>query len=69
VVSDFSYVYMLQSEQLIDAHYVGLTNDLKARLRNHNAGRVPYTANLRPWRIKTAVAFTDRSRAQILSDT
>ena len=28
-----------------------------------NAGEVAHTSKFRPWRIKTAVAFTDRQRA------
>jgi putative endonuclease len=59
----FCYVYMLESEVKPGSHYVGLTDDLKVRLSDHNAGRVPHTSSLRPWRIKTAVAFTDRKRA------
>lgn len=62
-MNEFSYVYMLQSQLRPDAHYVGLTDDLKCRLSDHNAGRVSHSSKLRPWRIKTAVAFTDRSRA------
>ena len=59
----FTYVYILQSEHNPDRFYVGVTEDLRARLKRHNAGEVPHTAEFRPWRIKTAVAFTDRSRA------
>jgi putative endonuclease len=59
----FSYVYMLQSDFQPDTHYVGLTDDLKSRLREHNAGRVRHTAERRPWHIRPAVAFTDRTRA------
>ncbi len=62
-LSAFSYVYMLQPEIVAKAHYVGLTDDLGSRLAEHNAGRVSHTSKLRPWRIKTAVAFTNRSRA------
>jgi predicted GIY-YIG superfamily endonuclease len=59
----FCYVYILQSIQVPEHFYVGLTEDLHHRLARHNAGEVPHTAKLRPWRIKTAVAFTDRARA------
>lgn len=54
---------MLVSDVRADAHYVGLTDNLKSRLSDHNAGRVSHTSKLRPWRIKTTVAFTDRQRA------
>ncbi len=59
----FHYVYMLESLAEPARHYVGLTHDLYARLRLHTGGSVPSSANARPWRIKTAVAFTDGFRA------
>ena len=59
----FCYVYILQSEANPDRFYVGLTDDLRDRLRRHNAGEVPHTRKFRPWRIKTAVAFTHREQA------
>jgi predicted GIY-YIG superfamily endonuclease len=40
-----------------------LTEDLHARLAKKNAGEVPHTSKFRPWRIKTAIAFTDPGRA------
>ena len=60
---EFSYVYILRSELETDHFYVGLTDDLRDRLRRHNAGEVPHTSQFRPWCIKTAVAFRDRARA------
>ena len=60
---EFSYVYILQSQPEPEHFYVGLTDDLRDRLRRHNAGEVAHTSKFRPWRIKTAVAFTDRQRA------
>ena len=59
----FHYVYMLESLAAPECHYVGLTNDLGTRLEHHNSGNVPSTSNARPWRIRTAVAFTDFHRA------
>lgn len=59
----FSYVYMLQSQAVPERYYTGFTEDLGARLKRHNTGQVPHTSKFRPWRIKTAVAFTDQSRA------
>jgi predicted GIY-YIG superfamily endonuclease len=60
----FSYVYILQSIQMPKRFYVGMTEELKRRLIRHNAGEVPHTSKFRPWRIKTAIAFTEKSRAQ-----
>jgi predicted GIY-YIG superfamily endonuclease len=59
----FFYVYILQSEPDPDRFYTGLTADLESRLKKHNAGEVPHTAKFKPWRIKTAIAFTERERA------
>jgi len=59
----FHYVYILRSEVGGEHFYVGRTQDLKARLLKHNEGGVPHTAKHRPWRIKTAIAFTDEDRA------
>jgi putative endonuclease len=58
----FSYIYILQSLTDDERFYTGLTDDLKDRLRRHNAGEVSHTTKHRPWRIKTAVAFADRER-------
>jgi putative endonuclease len=41
-----------------------ITTNLHLRLKFHNAGSVPATRALRPWRIKTAIAFTDETRAR-----
>ena len=60
---DFSYVYILQSQSDVKRFYTGLTDDLKDRLRRHNAGEVAHTSKFRPWRVKTAIAFTDRNQA------
>ncbi len=59
----FFCVYTLESITVPGRFYVGFTEDLGDRLQKHNEGGVPHTAKSRPWRIKTAVAFTDRDQA------
>lgn len=59
----FHYVYILESVANPEHFYIGLTEDLQARLRIHNAGEVSHTSKFKPWAIKTAIAFRDRSRA------
>ncbi len=59
----FHYVYMLQSTAPPGHWYVGLTEDIESRLKVHNAGRVPHTSKFRPWRIETAIAFHNKSKA------
>jgi predicted GIY-YIG superfamily endonuclease len=60
---NFFYVYILQSQRDPEHFYIGFTEDLQSRLKAHNSGNVPHTTKFRPWRIKTAVAFTTRERA------
>jgi predicted GIY-YIG superfamily endonuclease len=57
------YVYILQSLQQPGRYYVGVTADLRSRLRKHNGGDVPHTSKYLPWAIKTYVAFSDRNQA------
>ena len=59
----YTYVYILQSERDPSRHYTGMTGDLRSRLQKHNRGEVPHTSKYRPWVIRTATAFRDRSRA------
>ena len=61
--SKFTYVYILVSEHSESRHYVGITSDLKSRLKKHNEGGCPHTAKFKPWRIETAIAFTDKQKA------
>ena len=56
------YVYILESHDS-EHFYVGITDDLPARLAKHNAGEVPHTSKYKPWRLKTYVAFSDEKQA------
>jgi predicted GIY-YIG superfamily endonuclease len=38
------YVYLLESISHPDQDYVGLTDDLRARMKKHNAGESPHTS-------------------------
>jgi putative endonuclease len=59
----FYYVYILQSEKEPHRHYTGFTKNLSLRLKSHNSGLCRHTSKFRPWRIKTAIAFSDRRKA------
>jgi len=56
------YVYILQSTDF-EHFYVGMTDDLRARLVKHNAGEVPHTSKYVPWQVKTYIAFRDETQA------
>ena len=62
-MSNFHYVYILVDEATGTHFYIGCTEDLKSRLEKHNKGDVPHTSKYKPWRIKNAIAFTDREKA------
>jgi putative endonuclease len=55
----FYYVYILRSDSTPDRHYIGFTTNLEKRLASHNSGQCHSTQKHRPWRIRTAIAFTD----------
>jgi putative endonuclease len=57
------YVYLLESLSDPAQNYAGLTDDLRKRLRTHNAGGSPHTAKFKPWRLVTYIAFSDRKKA------
>jgi len=62
-MKNFYYVYLLISQIGSSRHYTGITENLKARIKAHNAGHVPHTAKYRPWTIETAIAFRCREKA------
>ena len=57
------YVYVLQADNAPERFYTGLTDDLRARVQNHNGGRVRYTVKWKPWHLKAYIAFNKRTRA------
>jgi predicted GIY-YIG superfamily endonuclease len=58
-----TYVYILQCIEEPSRYYVGATEDLRARLKAHNSGRVPHTSKFKRWQVNTYLAFSDRDRA------
>ena len=46
------------------AIYIGWTNDLRQRLKEHNWGMSPHTANHRPWELSWYGAFSSESAAR-----
>jgi len=58
------YVYLIQSQTSPDQRYVGFTQDLKARLKAHNAGESKHTSKFSNWELVTYHAFKDKAKAQ-----
>ncbi|HED37184.1 MAG TPA: GIY-YIG nuclease family protein [Ignavibacteria bacterium] len=57
-----NFVYVLKSQQ-DGKRYIGLTNNLEKRLRQHNSGKVKSTKNRRPFSLVYYEEFEDRSEA------
>ena len=57
------YVYILRSTTHPNETYVGLTDDLRARLAAHNEGRARHTAKFKPWTLVTYLGFSDQAKA------
>ena len=56
-------VYVLKSSAEPTRYYTGLTSNLAGRLHAHNSGRVPHTADGKPWIVDVVVEFADERRA------
>jgi putative endonuclease len=57
------YVYLIRSINYPDQKYIGLTDNLNARLKKHNEGGSPHTAKYKPWKLQTYLAFSTRQQA------
>jgi predicted GIY-YIG superfamily endonuclease len=57
------YVYIIVSVPYPARYYVGLTENVRQRLGNHNQGAVRSTAPFRPWGLGTAICFSSKDRA------
>lgn len=57
-------VYLLRSLSHPGKPYVGMTDDLKRRLAEHNAGKSPHTQKHVPWKVTVAIYFEDDAKAE-----
>ncbi len=58
------YVYLIRSLNAPEQTYVGYTEDLKARLREHNSGESKHTAKYCPWELVSYHSFKDKEIAR-----
>lgn len=58
------YVYILESEKDSTHWYVGVTNNLKRHLEEHNDGDSIHTNKFKPWKIKNYITFNNRQKAE-----
>jgi len=56
------YVYILQSEK-DKSRYIGITFDLKRRIKEHNSGNAKYSSSKRPYKLIWYCAFINKIKA------
>ena len=57
------YVYLIQSINSPEQRYIGFTEDLKQRIKDHNSGLSLHTKKYMPWKLVTYLAFCDKYAA------
>ncbi|MBI1839030.1 MAG: GIY-YIG nuclease family protein [Candidatus Colwellbacteria bacterium] len=56
------YVYILKSDK-DGTRYIGVTSDLKRRLREHNSGSAKYSKTKSPYKLVWYCVFPDKESA------
>ena len=56
------YVYIIQS-QLDNSFYIGFSENIDARIMEHNVGRTNYTSKKRPWHLVYVEEFENKTDA------
>jgi putative endonuclease len=57
-------VYIIRSDAEPKRHYVGITDNIDARLEWHNRGPSGYTVNYRPWSLVVTIQFRTEEDAR-----
>ncbi|HOW35059.1 MAG TPA: GIY-YIG nuclease family protein [Candidatus Omnitrophota bacterium] len=58
------YVYILISKVDPSKYYVGITQNIKKRLAEHNENpSCSYTTKYKPWNLTTLISFSDKRKA------
>ena len=56
-------VYILRSQSEPLRHYIGVTNDIRERVRWHNRSPTGHTAMHRPWALVVSMEFPNENEA------
>ena len=57
------YVYLLESLTFPKEVYVGFSENVKQRLKEHNSGKSIHTNKFKPWKLETCVIFSNKNKA------
>lgn len=58
------HVYLIQSEKNPERRYVGLTENLRRRVAQHNSQESWHTSPWTPWRLVAAIWFAEPDKAE-----
>lgn len=58
------YIYLLKSTKNPQKKYIGITSNLKKRLKEHNSRKSHHTSRFAPWKLLTAIYFEDEKKAE-----
>lgn len=56
-------VYVLTSRKYPERYYIGMTDNLDRRLKEHDAGDTVYSKRYAPWQLETYITFRNKRRA------
>ena len=57
-------VYIIKSLKNSTKHYVGITQNLEKRLKEHNRDHSGYTKRFAPWQVETCITFKNKLLAE-----
>lgn len=57
------YVYILKSQKDSSRIYIGKTENVEERLKEHNRGESSYTKSFVPWKLQTFIWFENDQSA------
>ncbi len=57
------FVYIIRSQSAPEHYYVGVTQNLHRRMRQHNAKNSSHTDKYKPWVLEVYIAFNNEEKA------
>ncbi|XGC80673.1 GIY-YIG nuclease family protein [Bdellovibrio bacteriovorus] len=57
------YVYRIKSLTFPNQIYIGITDNPKQRLLDHNSGKSAHTKKFKPWKMEVCIWFRDEQKA------
>ncbi|MBO9667783.1 MAG: GIY-YIG nuclease family protein [Bdellovibrio sp.] len=58
------YVYRIKSLKYTNQIYIGITDNPKQRLIDHNTGKSTHTNKYKPWKMEVCIWFSNEQKAK-----